>query len=361
MLLRNRTPARLLQRRRVERLHAEAHRTEAGSVEPVEQLDVEPVEPRFGFEREVEPARLDLVAELDAAIALFAEQRIAEDHVGTPHLVAQPLDLVDDVGDRPGAIAGEDAMRAVGAELRTSAAGEERKAAADRPRRPLNAEPARAALGDEIPPGKRQRIEVLNFLADGDPGRNDALRDAHDTGFGLAVQDEVAVIDKQRRHLRGGDADEPYFDSAGAHLVGPRGLALVIDQRRENQRDVPVDRLIPCPPHLVAGARQDGRQIRHVDARHVMKLFLEVSSRARDARKRIQPGSVAANNCVLADEPAIRFQICENNSHTDYLAVTSPINVICLEPPRPCRSPRECGQLPGPHVQPNVGGARGDR
>src|SRR5580765_2501232 len=156
MLLRNRPPARLLERCRIERLHAEAHRAEAGFVEPVEQFDIEPVEPSFGFEREVEPARFDLVAQLDAAVPLLAEQRIAEDHVRTPHLIAQALDLVDDVGDRPGPIASEDAVRAVGAELRTSAAGEQRKAAADWSRRPLNAEPALAALGDEIPSGERQ-------------------------------------------------------------------------------------------------------------------------------------------------------------------------------------------------------------
>ena len=97
MRLRNRPPARLLERRRVERFDAEAHRAEPGRVQPVEQLDVEPIEPRFGFERQRQAARLDLVAQLEAAVALLAEQRIAEDDVRPRVLIAQPLELVGDV------------------------------------------------------------------------------------------------------------------------------------------------------------------------------------------------------------------------------------------------------------------------
>src|SRR5215475_5571915 len=136
MILRDRTAARLLQRRRVERFDAEAHRAETGGVQTIEQLDVEPVEPRYGFERELQPPAFDLIAELDAPVALLAEQRIAEDDVGLPHLIAQPFDLVDDVLDRSCAIAGEDPVRTVGAELRAAPARQQRKSAADRPRRP---------------------------------------------------------------------------------------------------------------------------------------------------------------------------------------------------------------------------------
>ncbi len=91
----------------------------------------------------VQPARLDLVAQLEHALALLGEQRIAEDDVRPPILVAQPLHLVDDVRDRARAIAGEDPVRAIGAELRAAAAGEQRIAAADRTRRPLDARASR--------------------------------------------------------------------------------------------------------------------------------------------------------------------------------------------------------------------------
>ena len=65
MRLRDRPAARLLQRRRRQRLDAEAHRPEPGGVQLVEQLGVEPIEPRFGLERQRQAARLDLVAQLE--------------------------------------------------------------------------------------------------------------------------------------------------------------------------------------------------------------------------------------------------------------------------------------------------------
>src|SRR5205823_14111622 len=115
------------------------------------RLDDAPIEPRLGFEGEREPAPLNFVAQLEDALALLGEQRVAEDHIRVRHLIAQPLDLVDDVLDRAGAVAGQNPMRAVGAELRTAAAREQRIAAADRARRPLDPELAAAILGDEVP------------------------------------------------------------------------------------------------------------------------------------------------------------------------------------------------------------------
>src|SRR6185295_11101051 len=102
----------------------------------------------------------------DDALTLLGEQRIAEDDVRPRHLVAQPLDLIDDVLNRPRPVAGEDAVRAIGAELRTAAAGEQREAAADRPRRPLDPELPPAIFGDQIPARKRQRVEIVDLLAD---------------------------------------------------------------------------------------------------------------------------------------------------------------------------------------------------
>jgi len=55
-----------------------------------------------------------------------------------------------------------------------------------------------------------------------------------------------------------------------------------------------------------------------------MKLLLDIRGCGGHARKGIEPRAINADNRVLADESPIRFQICENNSHTDYLNVTSP-------------------------------------
>src|SRR6185312_995151 len=205
-------------------------------VETIEQVDVEAVEARFGLERELQAAALDLVAELDAAIALFAEEGIAEDDVRLAHGVAQPLDLVHDVPDRSRAITRENPVRAVGAELGTPAAGEQRVAAADRTRRPLDAEAAPAVLGDEVPARERQRVEVVDLFRDRNPGRDHArLREAHHAGFGFALEDEVAVALEELRHLRRRDADEADLDALRAHLVGPLRLVLVVDKRREHE------------------------------------------------------------------------------------------------------------------------------
>ena len=314
MALGNRPAPRFLQRRRVERFDAEAHRAEAGRVQLVEQIDVEPVEPRLGFERQVEPARLDLVAERDDAVALFGEERIAEDDVRPLDLIAQPLHLVHDVRDRPRAVAGQNPVRAVGAELRAAAAREQRVAAADGAREELEAHP-RAIFGDQIPARERQRIEIVDLLADDRALRDDALRQPHDRRFRLAVEDEIAVVGEQLRHLRRRDADEADLDALRAHAIGPRGFVLVIDERREHERDVALHFFAARPLHVVAGARQDGRDVGHVDAGHVVELLLEIRHHRRHARERIEPRSVPADDGVLADEPAIGLQVCEHDSH----------------------------------------------
>ena len=48
----------------------------------VEQLVVEAVEARLALAAQLEAARADRVAEGQAAVALLAEERVAEDHEG---------------------------------------------------------------------------------------------------------------------------------------------------------------------------------------------------------------------------------------------------------------------------------------
>ena len=96
------------------------------------------------------------------------------------------------------------------------------------------------SLGDQIPARERQRVEIVDLLADDDPLGDVALRQPHHAGFRLAVEDEVAVAVEQLRHLRRRDADEPDLDAARAHPIGPRRFVLVIDQRRQHERDVAI-------------------------------------------------------------------------------------------------------------------------
>ncbi len=161
--------------------------------------------------------------------------------------------------------------------------------------------------------GSESRSSICSLMTL--PLRDDALRQAHDAGFWLAVQDEVAVAFEEVRHLRGGDADEADLHAAGAHPVRPRRFGLVVDQRRQHQRDVAVVLFATGPDHFMAGARQDRSDIGQVDAGNVVELFLEIRHHFRDACERIEPRSVSANDRIFARESAIGFKVCENDPH----------------------------------------------
>ena len=155
--------------------------------------------------------------------------------------------------------------------------------------------------------GNGSESRSLIGLGHGNPRWDDALRQAHNAGLRLAVEDEIAVVHEELGHLRRRDADETDLHALGAHLVGPPGFVLVVDERRQHERDVAVHHFFARPLHLVPGAGQDGRQIRHVHAGDVVKLLLDIDGRAGHARKRIETRSVAADHGVLTDEPAARL------------------------------------------------------
>ena len=206
-------------------------------------------------------------------------------------------------------------MRAVRAELRAAAARQQREPAADRPREPLFSRLPAAVFPDQIPARKRQRVEVVDLLADHPAAGRRVVGEANDRRFGLALEHEIAVVGEELRHLRRRDADEADLHAARAHAVGPRRLVLVIDQRREHERDIGVGLGATGESHFMAAARENRGGVSQVDARHVVELFLEIRHHGRHARKRIEPRSVTADDRVLADEPACGRQICEKHSH----------------------------------------------
>ncbi len=161
---------------------------------------LETIQPRLRLEGEDEPARRDFITQLEAAVPLLAEQRVAEDDVRPRMLIAQPLQFIRDVRDRPRPVACENPVRTVRAELGAATAGEQRIPAADRPREPFGAHPS-AVLGDQIPARKRQRVQIVDLLADDDAVRDLSLCQPHHGGFGLAVQDEIAMIGEELGHL----------------------------------------------------------------------------------------------------------------------------------------------------------------
>ena len=149
----------------------------------------------------------DLVAQLDAAVALLAEKRVAEDDVRLADRVAQPLDLVDDVLDRARPIARENPVRAVGAELGAAARGEHGQRAAVGATRERNAQsPPRRHK--RFPVGERQRIEIVDLRTGRHAAQLVAVEEAEQRRFGLAIDDEIGGRFKQLRQLLRGESDE---------------------------------------------------------------------------------------------------------------------------------------------------------
>ena len=275
--LRRRPPAGALQRVRIHRLDAEAHRPQPRRVQRVDQLRIEPVEPRLALEPQIQLARANFVRERHRAIALLTEQRVAEDHVRTAERVTQRPELVDDVRHGSRAVIREDPVRTVRAELRTPAAREQREAAAVRASRERHP-PPRPRL--HVPARKRQRIEIADLRAGHVAGKGLPLRQALDRRFGFADDHEVRVIAEQLRELRARQPDEAGADAAAARHVAPRALVPVVDERAENDCDVAGHLVSPRPDDVVSPLLENPRQIGELHARHVMEPLLE---RADDA------------------------------------------------------------------------------
>ena len=89
----------------------------------------------------------------------------------------------------------------------------------------------------------------------------------------------------------------------------------MVNERREHDGDVAIDRLIARPAHLVAVGGEDGREVAHHHARHVMETVLHLRKDVRDFRKRLETGSVPAHNRVFRDYSGTTLEICENHTH----------------------------------------------
>ena len=138
--LRNRPASRLLQRGRVERLDAEAHRAEPGACTACRAARRPAGRAASRFERERQAARRIPSHSSRQRSRCWVKSGSRKMTYGAACWSHSRSDLVDDVRDRPRAVAGQDPVRAVSAELGAAAAREQRIAAADRPRRPLDAE-----------------------------------------------------------------------------------------------------------------------------------------------------------------------------------------------------------------------------
>jgi hypothetical protein len=144
----------------------------------------------------------------------------------------------------------------------------------------------------EVPPRKRQRIEIGDRGARRHPARDVAGRQAHDAGLRFAVEHEVAVPLEELRHLRRGDADEADGHTACARGVGPGDFRPVIDDRRQHQRDIGAvegSGAAAGAHHVVGGAAETRRRVGEMDARQIVVLLLQARDDAGDAGERLEP------------------------------------------------------------------------
>ena len=222
--------------------------------------------------------------------------------------------LIEDVADRPRAVRREDPVRAVGAELRTAAAGEQRKRPARGTRRERQLEPP-PIVRHEVPSREREGVQVIHGRAVHDAVERLALEETRERGLRFPRDDEVRRRSKQLRQLGRGQADEPDTRAARAHLLRPHRLAPVIDERRQDNREVGIDERALRRHHLVSRARRQRGDIRQLDAWQVVEVPLEGANHRRDTTERSKTRAIAARHGVLADKPVGGLQISQNDTH----------------------------------------------
>src|SRR5207244_5716404 len=141
----------------------------------------------------------------------------------------------------PRARRGEDAVWTIGAELRTAPAREHRDRASPwpggKPRRP----PVSRVVTNKIPPWKRQRVEIGDGVADDTAGQFFTRRESTDGSLGLPQHDEVPVRVEELRQLRRGETDETNLQAAIPPGAAPCGLATVVHERGQDDRDLAVE------------------------------------------------------------------------------------------------------------------------
>jgi len=263
--------------------------------------------------------------------------------------IAEIRQLLDDAVDRAHAVTRKNTMRAVGAELRTAAAGEERNAAAVRPPGERHGPPAGAQQPRNVPLRKRQRVQIFDWLTLAVALECVPAREACDGRLRFTDDDEVRVIAEQLRQLRRGQPHEADVNAAGASLVRPRRLVLVIDERTEHDRYVGAVEPAARPDHLVPLLRENRREIRQMHAGCVVHPPFHHGDHARHARKRLETRAIPADNRIFRDDAMCRRQI--DQCHTHY--------GLLRREPTPAEKFRDAAGGPrGGGVQARTGGAR---
>jgi len=159
-------------------------------------------------------------------------------------------------------------------------------------------------------------VQVLKRGADDDPSQLFSLSQAHCGLFGLALDDEMPVLDEHIGHIRGERPEETYGHPQS--LTGglrPADLISEIHHRSQNQREITGNKLAPRDHDFMPRLREDRRQIPELDARQIVIDSQHPLHEPRRPGSSSKSRSVSPGNRILRDESIAPLNISENDSH----------------------------------------------
>src|SRR5439155_17190680 len=165
----------------------------------------------------------------------------------------------------------------------TPPAREHRHRASPWPRGQPRGPPTSRVGTNQIPSWKRQRVEIGDGVADDAAGQFFTTRESTDGILGLPQYDEVPVRVEELRELRRGETDET--DPQAAIPLGPTpcGLATVVHERSQDDRDIAVESRSIGPDNFVARLGAQRRDISQLHARHREQAPFDGAQDPRDA------------------------------------------------------------------------------
>src|SRR5438093_12253530 len=200
-------------------LDSEGYRAQTRAGEGPKKLPIEMIQSGLALELEAQPAAKNLIAQVHTPVPVLREKVIPEYQEGIRIAAANLLEFLDNICHGAGPVRRQNAVRAVGAELRTAAARKDREAGARQQRAGTHSEQVIAPIPNQVPSRKRETIEISHLLAPVHAGEVTLLQDFLDDTLRLSDDDEVRVILEQLRYLGTCQPDKSNLHAARAGRV----------------------------------------------------------------------------------------------------------------------------------------------
>src|SRR5262245_15475886 len=151
-----------------------------------------------------------------------------------------------------------------------------------------------------VPTRETQRIKIIDgrthhqtfwIFAGGNPDGG---------GFGLTADYEIAEALKQLRQMSCGCPNKPDLCSAFSDGVGPLAFMTIIDERRQNNRQISVGNLICSTDHdFMAGAGKDCGEVANMNARQVLQHSPHILFKSSRKGMPLKTRAIASGNSIL--------------------------------------------------------------